>query len=176
MKKIYIFPKMNAIKINDYKLIKLIGKGTFGDVYLTSNINNSKFYATKRIEFIKTENKTISKYLINEIKIMNELDHPNLIKLHKMLKSNNHFYFIMDYCNGGTLSSILTDYKLYFGRPFSQEIIQYFMIQIVDGLKYIHSKNIIHRDIKLDNILLDFDNIEDKMKLNLLSAKIKIPH
>ena len=165
---------MNAIKINDYKLIKLIGKGTFGDVYLTSNINNSKFYATKRIEFIKTENKTISKYLINEIKIMNELDHPNLIKLHKMLKSNTHFYFIMDYCNGGTLSSILTDYKLYFGRPFSQEIIQYFMIQIVDGLKYIHSKNIIHRDIKLDNILLDFDNIEDKMKLNLLSAKIKI--
>jgi len=165
---------MNAIRINDYKLIKLIGKGTFGDVYLTSNINNSKFYATKRIEFSKTENETSSKYLINEIKIMNELDHPNLIKLHKMLKSNNHFYFIMDYCNGGTLSSILTDYKLYFGRPFSQEIIQHFMIQIVDGLKYIHSKNIIHRDIKLDNILLDFDNIEDKKKLNLLSGKIKI--
>ena len=119
---------MNAIKINDYKLIKPIGKSTFGEVYLTSNINNSKSYATKRIELSKAENKTVSKYLINEIKIMNELEHPNLIKLHKMLKSDNHFYFIMDYCNGGTLSSILTDYKLYFGRPFSQEIIYWILI------------------------------------------------
>jgi serine/threonine protein kinase len=80
----------------------------------------------------------------------------------------------MDYCNGGSLSSILDEYKLRFGKPFSQEIIQHFMIQIVDGLKYIHSKNIIHRDIKLDNILLNFDNIEDKNNLNLLSANIKI--
>ena len=165
---------MNAIKINDYKLYKLIGKGTFGEVYLTSNINNSKIYATKRIEFKKTANKESKKYLINEIEIMKELDHPNLIKLHHLLQSNNHYYFIMDYCNGGTLSSILNNYKLHFGKPFSQEIIQHFMIQIVDGLKFIHSKNIIHRDIKLDNILLNFDNIEDINNLNLLSAKIKI--
>ena len=165
---------MNAIKINDYKLYKLIGKGTFGEVYLTSNIDNSKVYATKRIEFNINSNKTSSKYLINEIEIMKELDHPNLIKLYNLLKTNNHYYLIMDYCNGGTLSSILNKYKLFFGKPFSQEIIQHFMKQIVDGLKYIHSKNIIHRDIKLDNILLNFDNIEDKNNLNLLSAKIKI--
>ena len=167
---------MNTIKINDYKLYKLIGKGTFGEVYLTSKTNNSIIYATKRIEISKDKNqyKETSKYLLNEIEIMKELDHPNLIKLHNLYRTNNHFYFIMDYCNGGSLSSILNEYKLRFGKPFSQEIIQYFMIQIVDGLKYIHSKNIIHRDIKLDNILLNFDNIEDKNNLNLLSAKIKI--
>ena len=164
--------------IEDYKLYKLIGKGTFGEVYLTSNKNNSEIYATKRIEVNKDKNKAkkenTSKYITNEINIMEELDHPNLIKLHKLYRTNNHYYFIMDYCNGGTLSSILDKYKLHFGKPFSQEIIQHFMIQIVDGLKYIHSKNIIHRDIKLDNILLNFDNIEDKEKLNLLSAKVKI--
>ena len=165
---------MDVIRVNDYKLIKLIGKGTFGEVYLTSNINNSEIYATKRIEINKDQNKTTSKYLLNEIKIMQALNHPNLIKLHNLYRTNNHFYFIMDYCNGGSLSSILDAYKLRFGKPFSQEIIQHFMIQIVDGLKYIHSKNIIHRDIKLDNILLNFDNIEDKNNLNLLSAKIKI--
>ena len=165
---------MDVIRVNDYKLIKLIGKGTFGEVYLTSNINNSEIYATKRIEINKDQNKTTSKYLLNEIKIMQALNHPNLIKLHNLYRTNNHFYFIMDYCNGGSLSSILDVYKLRFGKPFSQEIIQHFMKQIVDGLKYIHSKNIIHRDIKLDNILLNFDNIEDKNNLNLLSAKIKI--
>ena len=169
---------MNTIKINDYKLYKLIGKGIFGEVYLTSNTNNSVIYATKRIEISKDKNqyKITSKYLLNEIEIMKELDHPNLIKMHNLYRTNNHFYFIMDYCNGGSLSSILNEYKLHFGKPFSQEIIQHFMIQIVDGLKYIHSKNIIHRDIKLDNILLNFDNIEDKKNLNLLSAKIKISH
>jgi serine/threonine-protein kinase ULK/ATG1 len=167
---------MNAIKINDYNLFKLIGKGTFGEVYLTSKSNNSEIYATKRIEISNDEKQkeTTSKYISNEIKIMKELDHPNIIKLHNLYRTNNHLYFIMDYCNGGSLSSILNDYKLHFGKPFSHEIIQHFMIQIVDGLKYIHSKNIIHRDIKLDNILLNFDNIEDKKNFNLLSAKIRI--
>jgi calcium-dependent protein kinase len=92
---------INAIKINDYKLYKFIGKGTFGEVYLTSNINNSQIYATKRIEISKDENqyKTTSKYLLNEIEIMKELDHPNIIKLHNLYRTNNHLYFIMDYCN-----------------------------------------------------------------------------
>ena len=56
---------MDVIRVNDYKLFKLIGKGTFGEVYLTSNINNSEIYATKRIEINKDQNKTTSKYLLN---------------------------------------------------------------------------------------------------------------
>ena len=86
---------MDVIRVNDYKLIKLIGKGTFGEVYLTSNINNSEIYATKRIEINKDQNKTTSKYLLNEIKIMQALNHPNLIKLHNLYRTNNHFYLIL---------------------------------------------------------------------------------
>ena len=62
----------------------------------------------------------------------------------------------MEYCNGGSLSFLLEKYKKKYRKPFTLEIIQHFMSQIIEGLKYIHSKNIIHRDLNLDNILVHF--------------------
>ena len=162
------------IAIHDYKLIKKIGEGSFGEVYLTVKGNNPKQYAAKRLSLIKTNHPTFKKYLQNEIIIMKEMNHQNIVHLYDLFVTNTHYYFIMDYCNGGSLNDLLSDYKLKFGKPFSQEIIQYLMIQIVDGLKYIHSLKIIHRDLKLDNILVHFDNPADKYKLNILTCKIKI--
>ena len=162
------------IAINDYKLIKKIGEGSFGEVYLTVKGNNPKQYAAKRLSLIKTNHPTFKKYLQNEIIIMKEMNHQNIVHLYDLFVTKTHYYFIMDYCNGGSLNDLLSDYKLKFGKPFSQEIIQYLMIQIVDGLKYIHSLKIIHRDLKLDNILVHFDNPADKYKLNILTCKIKI--
>ena len=158
------------IIIKDYKLFNVIGKGSFGEVYLTKKGDNPEYFATKRIDSKYLKNPFTKKYLINEISILKELNHPNIIRLIDFIQSSNHSNVIMEYCNGGSLSQILEQY----GKPFPIEIIQYFMRQIVDGLKYIHSKNIIHRDIKLDNILVNFKTIEDKNNLNLLSSEIKI--
>ena len=163
------------MKVNNYIVIKSIGEGNFGKVYLTKKKNEQKLYATKILEKdILLMNPILKRYLINEVAIMKELNDDNIIHLYELFQTKNHFYFIMEYCNGGTLSQLLKDYKLKYGKPFSQEIIQHFMRQIVKGLKYIHSKKIIHRDIKLSNILLDFENIEDKNNFNLLSSKVKI--
>ena len=158
------------IIIKDYKLFNVIGKGSFGEVYLTKKGDNPEYFATKRIDSKYLKNPFTKKYLINEISILKELNHPNIIRLIDFIQSSNHSNVIMEYCNGGSLSQILEQY----GKPFPIEIIQYFMRQIVDGLKYINSKNIIHRDIKLDNILVNFKTIEDKNNLNLLSSEIKI--
>ena len=65
-------------------------------------------------------------------------------------------------------------YKKKYGRPLPIEVVQYFMRQIVNGVKYIHSKRIIHRDLKSDNILLNYKNLADKNNMNLLSAEVKI--
>ena len=160
--------------IKDYKLYNSIGTGSFGEVFLTKKNNSPQLFATKKIDLNIIKNQKTKKYLYNEIEIMKELNNPNVIHLYDSFCTNNHFYLVMDFCNGGSLNDLLTRYKLKFGKPFSQEIIQYFMRQILEGLNYIHSKKIIHRDIKLDNILINFDNIKDKEKFNYLNSKVKI--
>ena len=167
------------LTIKDFHLYKKIGEGMFGEVFLTRKDNYPEILATKIMDIKKVNDKRILNYLNNEILIMKELNHPNIIRLHKFLHSSNHYFVIMEYCNGGMLSNLLTNYKLKFARPFPIEVIQYFMRQIVEGLKYIHSHNIIHRDIKLDNILLKVKNknkleIEDIEDSLLLTSEIKI--
>jgi len=76
----------------------------------------------------------------------------------------------MEYCNGGSLEECLEKY----GKPFPIVIIQHFMRQIVSGVRFMHSKKIMHRDIKLENILVNFKTEEDKNRLNLLSSEVKI--
>ena len=80
----------------------------------------------------------------------------------------------MEFCNGGELSKALEKYQEKNGKPFTEELVQHFMRQIIDAFKYIHERKIIHRDVKLDNILISYDNEKDKEEMNLLKAKAKI--
>ena len=80
----------------------------------------------------------------------------------------------MEYCNGGDLYNFLQKYQEKNKCSFSEEIVQYLMRQIMSAMHYLHSKNIIHRNIKLENILLQFDSEEDKNNLNIMKSQIKI--
>ena len=80
----------------------------------------------------------------------------------------------MEFCNGGKLSDALEKYQRKYEKPFSQEIVQHLMRQIIDVFRYIHSQNIIHRNISSDNILLNFGTEKDKEDLNMMKATIKI--
>ena len=160
--------------VGEYKLFKLLGKGSFGEVYLTQKGNNPQILATKKLDKKQTDRPSVKKYFENEISIMKELNHPNIVKFYDMLASYSHYYVVMEYCNGGGLSDCLKKYKKLYNKPFTQEIVQYLMRQIIDGLKYLHSRKIIHRDIKLDNILVTFANEKDKNSLNMLASQVKI--
>ena len=160
--------------VGEYKLFKLLGKGSFGEVYLTQKGNNPQILATKSLDKKQTDRPSVKKYFDNEISIMKELNHPNIVKFYDMLQSLSHYYVIMEYCNGGSLSSCLRKYKQLYNNPFTQQIVQFLMKQILDGLIYIHSRKIIHRDIKLDNILVTFSNDIDKKNLNMLASQVKI--
>ena len=160
--------------IDNYVLEKCIGKGSFGEVYITSKKGESKKYATKKLDREYIEKTEAMKYLQNEIFILKTLDHPNIVKFVHVKKTKKHYYIIMEFCNGGELSKALEKYMEKHGKPFSQEIVQHIMRQIIDAFKYIHGQKIIHRDVKLDNVLLNFDTEEDKENLNMMKAQVKI--
>ena len=161
--------------IDNLILEKCVGKGSFGEVYITSIKGDDKRkLATKKLERDQIEGTEALKYLTNEIKILHKLNHPNIAKFESVKKTKKHFYIVMEYCNGGELSKALEKYQEKYGKPFSQEIVQHFMRQIIDAFKYIHSNKIIHRDIKLENILINYESEKDKEELNLMKATAKI--
>ena len=162
------------MKLGSYTIEKLLGEGSFGKVHLTRKEGDSKKYATKELDREEIDSSEAKKYLINEIRILQSLNHPNIVKFVDIKKTKNHYYIMMEFCNGGELSKNLEKYMMKNGTAFPEELVQHFMRQIIDAFKYIHGKKIIHRDVKLDNILLHFDNEEDKKNFNLMKAQVKI--
>ena len=162
------------MKLGSYTIEKLLGEGSFGKVHLTRKEGDSKKYATKELDREEIDSSEAKKYLINEIRILQSLNHPNIVKFVDIKKTKKHYYIMMEFCNGGELSKNLEKYMIKNGTAFPEELVQHFMRQIIDAFKYIHGKKIIHRDVKLDNILLHFDNEEDKKNFNLMKAQVKI--
>jgi serine/threonine protein kinase len=162
------------MQIEDLVLLKKIGKGAFGEVFLTTKRGTHKQFATKKFQKSVVLQEKIKKYFNNEIFILRNVNHPNIIKLYEIKQTLNNFYLVFELCNGGGLSNCLERYMKNNGKPFTQEIVQHIMKQIVSGIQYLHNNKILHRDLKLDNILISFDNEEDKENLNLLKSKVKI--
>ena len=160
--------------IEDLTLLKCLGRGAFGEVYLTSKKGTQQKFATKKISKKLCKNSKYKKYFDNEMQILKEISHENIVKLYEKKETTNNYFLVMELCNGGSLTDCLEEYQNKNGKPFSEEIVQYLMKQIIGAIKYLHNKNIIHRDIKLDNILVNFDSEEDKKNRNMLKSKVKI--
>jgi serine/threonine protein kinase len=132
-----------------YRLIKTIGKGNFAKVKLAKHIPTMKEVAIKIID--KTAlNPSSLKKLFREVTIMKMLDHPNIVKLYEVIDSQRTLYLVMEYASGGEVF----DYLVAHGRMREKEARAKFR-QIVSAVQYCHQKQIIHRDLKAENLLLD---------------------
>ena len=161
-------------KIMGYKLIKEIYKGTLSNVYLATRIKDGQYFAIKKIFKSLLDDKDYRKYLNNEIYILNHIKSAYTIKFYHIISDSNFIYLVFEYCNGENLEKCLKEYIEKNGKAFPQEYVQHIMRQIISGFVYLHSCNIIHRDIKLSNMLVQFPSEEDKVNLNMMKAKIKI--
>ena len=162
------------MKYEELTFIKPIGKGAFGTVYLTLKDEDINYYATKIIKKSIADSPKVKKYFHNEIEILREINHKNIMKLIELKQSEENYYLICELCNGGSLHSCVNKYLKMYRKPFSEEIVQFLMKQIIDALKYLHGLHIIHRDLKLENILVNFKNPNDKEILNMYGAEVKI--
>ena len=165
--------KMTCL-IDDYVLIGTIGKGNFGEVFLTRKNGDQELYATKKMDRKVCERPPLWNRFINEIQILKMVNHPNIVKFKDLKRTQNNYYLITEYVNGGSLLSNLKKYMSIHRKPFPEDIVQYLMKQIVSALNYLHLNRIIHRDLKLDNILVKFNSDYDKQALNLKNCQVKL--
>ena len=145
--------------VGDLILLNYIDSGCFAEIYLSKKMDSDTLFATKKIDlkYISVE-PLFKTHLNSEINFLKEMNHNNIIKLYDVKVTKDNIYLIMEYCNGGSLKKALNNYKQKFGRPFTEDIVQYLMKQILTAVEYLHNHGIIHRDLKLENILLKYDN------------------
>ena len=160
--------------IKGYKFIEEISKNGSSKVYLASRIEDGKQCAIKKIDKSYLNDKRYKKYINNEIFILKHINSEYTIKLLDVVVDLNYIYLVFEYCNGGDLEVCLQKQIQLHNEAFSQEQVQHIMRQIIAAFVYLHSAQILHRDIKLDNILVQFPTEEDKQNLNMLKAKIKV--
>ena len=169
-------------KIKNYRLIREIGKGAVGIVYEAIDDLNQKRFAIKSMATDKLKgNVEQEKNMINsfkqELKILRNLDHHNIIKIFGVEKTNNNFYLILEYANGGNLYEYLSFYKKVYKSPLPEQTAQFLVRQISKGLEYMHQHKITHRDVKLENILLHFPQVQgtvDLQNVKIEEAIVKI--
>ena len=148
----------NLITVNNasveqyYELECLIGTGSFGSIYkVTHKLSNQ----TRAIKVISKYNIVIqddkNSDFLNEIKILAEINHPYIVKTYEYFQDDYNFYLILEYLPLGDLEKIFKDFTF---ANLSEEVIASIFKQLFSAITYLHSNNIIHRDIKLQNILV----------------------
>ena len=140
--------------LNFYLYGRLIGQGAFGKVNIGLNVLTGRVVAIKSFNK-KTVNKNGDnmKKILYETNLMKKLNHPNITKILEMFEDDDYILIAMEYINGGNLFSFVKK-----RRKLSEKTAKFLFRQIILGIKHIHSQKIVHRDIKLENILIDLNN------------------
>ena len=141
-------------ELSFYLYGRRIGQGAFGKVNLGLNV------LTGRVVAIKSFNKTSPNYnddnrnkILYETNLMKRLNHPSIVRILETFETNEYMLIIMEYINGGNLYSFVKK-----RRKLTEQTAKFLFWQIIHGIHYMHSVGIVHRDIKLENILIDLHN------------------
>uniref|UniRef100_A0A8P0PR31 non-specific serine/threonine protein kinase n=2 Tax=Canis lupus familiaris TaxID=9615 RepID=A0A8P0PR31_CANLF len=140
------------VTMNDFDYLKLLGKGTFGKVILVREKASGRYYAMKilRKEVIIAKDEVA--HTVTESRVLQNTRHPFLTALKYAFQTHDRLCFVMEYANGGELF-----FHLSRERVFTEERARFYGAEIVSALEYLHSRDVVYRDIKLENLMLDKD-------------------
>jgi len=146
-----ISSKKRKVSMKDFTALKLLGRGSFGKVYLVQKRDNKKLYALKTLK--KAD--VLKKNHINSVKIEKEVlqkaDHPFIVKLKYSFQDHTTLYFVMEYCPGGELFKHLRR-----KGKFDEDSVRFYAAEVILAVQYLHENlNVIYRDLKPENVLLD---------------------
>ncbi|KAI0660353.1 Pkinase-domain-containing protein [Cubamyces menziesii] len=140
---------------------ELIGKGTYGRVYVALNATTGEMIAVKQVEMPRTASDkddtrqvSVVEALKLESETLKDLDHPNIVQYLGFEETPTFLSIFLEYVPGGSIASCLRKH----GR-FDEEVTKSFTGQILSGLEYLHSRGILHRDLKADNILVETSGV-----------------
>eukprot|EP01104_Vermistella_antarctica_P007935 TRINITY_DN1967_c3_g2_i1.p1 TRINITY_DN1967_c3_g2~~TRINITY_DN1967_c3_g2_i1.p1 ORF type:complete len:544 (-),score=77.45 TRINITY_DN1967_c3_g2_i1:89-1519(-) len=141
------------VRLEDFDVIKLIGKGAFGKVFKVRKKDVGEIYAMK----VLRKHDIIEQDLVNHTKLERDImgslrHHPFIVHLHFAFQTEDKLYFVIDYINGGSLFTHLRSYG-----PFDERLAQFYSAEVVLALEALHKSDIVYRDLKLENLLLDED-------------------
>ena len=145
---------MKKTSYNDFEFLRILGKGAFSTVYLVQRKLDKQNYALKCMTMKKLKEKQ-QKNSVNEVRILSSISHPNIVGYKEAFwnQKNNTLNIVMEYCDDGDLETKINNMKRN-EEKFDEKLIWEYSIQIIQGLKALHDKKIIHRDLKSANIFL----------------------
>ena len=164
---------MTDSKKSDFEKIKELGKGSFGSVYLVRRKEDQKIYALKSV-YLQKLNKKEQQNSVNEVRILASVNHPNVIGYKEAFwdDKDNSLNIVMEYADDGDLQTKINKMRREKLR-FEENLIWSYSIQMIEGLKALHDKKIMHRDLKSANIFLVKDKYQCKIGDMNVSKVIK---
>jgi len=141
------------IKYGRYEMLKHLGTGSFATVHLAKDIKTGDLVAMKfidKVNFVGPEASSV----YEEIKLMKSIKHKNIVKLIDVIETSTVLCIVMEYCENGELYDLIVDNFQNFTNEDKKKIFK----ELVEAVKYLHENNISHRDLKVENVLLDKDN------------------
>jgi mitogen-activated protein kinase kinase kinase len=147
---------------------RFIGSGAFGSVYLAVNLDSGGLMAAKEIKFQDmTHLSNLYQQIKDELSVMEILQHPNIIEYYGIEVHRDRVFIFEEYCPGGSLATLLEH-----GRIEDESVLQVYTMQMLDGLAYLHSQGVVHRDIKPDSKLCA--SFDDNSRIHIESLNRRV--